>query len=266
MEKNPTIPGENHVECLKYDGNPENKIILDSKTITMPGSRKKGNTIKSEQITKSENVFDKESKTVKQAAASPDSPAKKAISNSQPFVKSPVVAERVDSKCDICSKTYGNKNILKAHMKTHDSKDICDISSKPTVAEKRSCKQCNLGFRSVSYLAIHMKSRHDEKRLVACTTCGQNNFKNISRHEKFCRMSEDERAAYKATMKVECQKCHKVFAQKVKLDRHMNTVHSTIKLLQCEHCGHKDNRSDNMKTHIKNNHSELTQILNIKLV
>ena len=26
---------------------------------------------------------------------------------------------------------------------------------------------------------------------------------------------------------------------------------------KCEHCEHQDNRSDNMKTHMKNNHSEL---------
>ena len=36
---------------------------------------------------------------------------------------------------------------------------------------------------------------------------------------------------------------------------HMRTAHNESKQFQCEHCDHMDNRSDNMKTHVKNNHS-----------
>ena len=76
-------------------------------------------------------------------------------------------------------------------------------------------------------------------------------------HEKLCKMSEDERAAYNATKRVECEKCHKILAHKDKLRRHLESVHNKNKLLKCEHCEHKDSRSDNMKTHMKNNHINL---------
>ena len=78
--------------------------------------------------------------------------------------------------------------------------------------------------------------------------------KKMAGHEKLCRMSEEERAEYKEGIKVKCASCPKILANKDKLARHVQSVHSNSKLFQCKHCDHKDNRSDNMKTHIKNNH------------
>ena len=166
--------------------------------------------------------------------------------------------------CEICSKTFANKYILKAHMKTHNEKtDICDICSK-AFSNKQILKahilthtqqkiQCQICFESVFYLKNHMRSKHGESKLVACSNCGIK-IKEIARHERFCRMTEEERTAYKEGIKVECEQCGKVLAHKFKLARHIQTAHSKTRHLQCKFCDHKDNRSDNMKTHVKNNH------------
>ena len=192
--------------------------------------------------------------------------------NSAKVVKTVKGVKGLDSKqtsesalCEICSKTFANRYILKSHTKLHGEKtDICDVCSKSFsnkhvlkahmlthTAEKVKCQMC---LESVFGLKKHMKNKHGETKLVACSNCGVE-VKGISRHERFCRMTEEERAAYKETIKVECEQCCKVLANKFKLIRHIEAAHSKIRLLECEFCDHKDNRTDNLKTHIKNNHT-----------
>ena len=168
--------------------------------------------------------------------------------------------------CEICSKTFANRYILRAHMKNHDEKtDICDVCSK-AFSNKHTLKahilthtqqktQCQICFESVFALKNHTRNKHGgENKLTTCSNCGVE-IKEISRHERFCRMTEEERAAYKESKKVDCKQCGKVLANKFKLVRHVQTAHSKVRPLQCKFCDHKDNRSDNMKTHMKNNHN-----------
>ena len=167
--------------------------------------------------------------------------------------------------CEMCSKTFANRKILKAHMKHHDEKtDICDVCSKAfstkhilkehILTHTQQKTQCQICLVYVFGLKKHMKYLHGEKMLVTCSNCGVE-IKGISRHEKFCKMTEEERAAYKESIKVECEQCEKVLASKFKLVRHIQAAHSKDRQLKCKFCDHKDNRSDNMKTHVKNNHS-----------
>ena len=149
--------------------------------------------------------------------------------------------------CDVCSKTFANKYVLKAHMKIHEEKTGMSHSQ-----EKIKCEIC---FASVTRIKMHMKNKHGERKLATCSICGKDKVeRKMAEHEKLCRMSEEERAEYKESKKIKCENCPKILCNKNKLARHIQSVHSTSKLFQCEHCEHKDNRSDNMKTHVKNNH------------
>ena len=65
-----------------------------------------------------------------------------------------------------------------------------------------------------------------------------------------CKLSDEEKAA----IKVECDQCGKILANKVKLTRHIRFIHNNEKLFKCKFCDHEDYREDNMRTHIKNNH------------
>ena len=236
-----TITKENHGDELKDEAKVDDKrVILDSKTVMIYRDRKKPCKIKYEPKILEENIVKNELSTVKDCSLA----VKKVVVHSRAYVKSTGTKKidslkKIDSArkidlmkiesestlCDICSKTFSNKYILKAHMK------------KPS-----GCSP---------------KKDRLTKTSVTCATCGQDkSASRILKHERLCQMSEDERAAYNATRKVECEKCHKILSHRQKLVRHIKTVHNERKEFQCEHCEHQDNRSDNMKTHMKNNHSE----------
>ena len=244
------------------------KVLLDSQQITIHRMNK--GKKKYELVAKKE-IF--EDKTFIFDASENDSPAstKHQIRKEEVFTVKSSKVKGVDSKptldpalCEICSKTFANRYILRAHMKNHDEKtDICDICSKAfsnkhvlkahILTHTQEKTQCQICLESVFGLKNHMKNKHGEKKLVTCSNCGVE-VKGISRHERFCRMTDEERAAYKETIKVECEQCEKVLANKFKLVRHIQAAHSKARLLKCKYCDHKDNRSDNMKTHVKNNH------------
>ena len=149
-------------------------------------------------------------------------------------------AKPEDNICDVCSKSFSNVYTLKTHIKTHTQEKV----------------QCEICSESVFALKSHVKRRHGERKHETCSKCGIE-VKLIAKHEKLCNMSEEERFQYREKMKVQCEHCSKVLANKFKLTRHLRSAHSKERLLQCNFCDHKDSRTDNLKTHIKNNHSQI---------
>ena len=149
-------------------------------------------------------------------------------------------AQPEDNICHVCSKSFSNVYTLKTHIKTHTQEKV----------------QCEICSESVFALKSHVKRRHGERKHETCSKCGIE-VKLISKHEKLCNMSEEERFQYREKMKVQCEHCSKVLANKFKLTRHLRSAHSKERLLQCNFCDHKDSRTDNLKTHIKNNHSQI---------
>ena len=169
--------------------------------------------------------------------------------------------------CNVCSEMFSNRKDLRVHMKTHDKEDHkCDVCSKLFISiytlkthilthtqKKTECKIC---FQSVFAFKAHMKRAHGDVKLVTCSNCGAE-VKGIGKHEKICKMTDEEKAAYREKLKVNCQNCPKILANRNLLERHILSAHSKERLLECNFCDHKDSRKDNMKTHVKNNHSQI---------
>ena len=53
-----------------------------------------------------------------------------------------------------------------------------------------------------------------------------------------------------------CKICRKFFNRKDSLTRHMETTHSNERKYKCTHCEHRSNQACNLKTHIRNMHSD----------
>ena len=172
--------------------------------------------------------------------------------------------------CNVCSKMFSNKKTLRVHLKMHDEDIRCHICCKfftniyilkyhilTHTQKKTECQQCS---QSVFSLKGHMQRVHSGlgAKYVTCTNCGVE-VKGIGKHEKICRMTNEEKAAYRENLKASCQKCSKVLANKHKLARHIQSAHSKERLFECKFCDHKVSRSDNLDTHVKNNHSKIKQ-------
>ena len=80
--------------------------------------------------------------------------------------------------CDQCSKSFGDNQLLRSHMKTH------------TDPNKFQCPQagCGKGYPSQGRLNQHLKV-HDESKHVARKYCGKvfNSKKNVGPHEVTCK-------------------------------------------------------------------------------
>ena len=147
--------------------------------------------------------------------------------------------------CNICSKTFSNKYILKTHMLGHtDDKrpteklycNICPkyfsnkyvlknhINSHNEVRkeeEKAMCSLCSTLIKS-SFLRTHTKNMHGEKKHVSCSNCGSNyRISSIIQHQRLCKYTEEEREARKAAKAKNCEKCGKVLCNIFKLRKHM---------------------------------------------
>ena len=176
--------------------------------------------------------------------------------------------------CNLCGKTFSSKQNLGLHLKRHDKREevacnqcskICSSTyklnkhikthapkSEPQKEKVKSlCNICSKWLATRHQLRAHTRLLHGENKHLPCSNCGKN-FKVscVGRHEKLCKLSEEEKTA----IKVECDECGKILANKGKLKRHIRFVHNNEKLFKCKLCDHEDYRNDNMKTHIKSSH------------
>merc|ERR1712204_1987 len=115
---------------------------------------------------------------------------------------------------------------------------------------------CTGTFTNKRLLQRHIKLTHSESK-APCSSCGQIfTSSSILRHNKICKMTEEEKQDFKINRRVGCKDCGKVLANKTKLNRHIRFIHNNEKLYQCNLCDRQDYNKDNMKLHIKGIHKE----------
>ncbi|XP_052823945.1 uncharacterized protein LOC106883442 [Octopus bimaculoides] len=137
----------------------------------------------------------------------------------------------MNSKCQICDKTFNQKSRLVAHLRTH--------------SEERpyQCNLCPKTFRVASNLSIH-KRVHTGERPYKCDICSKSFTisRNLFTH---MRTHTGERP-------FSCERCSKRFTQKSALTVHMRT-HTGDTPYECDACGEKFTYSSSFMLHKKHN-------------
>ena len=160
--------------------------------------------------------------------------------------------------CEICGKTYSNKNALSYHSKHSDG---------VKTAKKPVCDLCHSEFTTETSLQRHIKTVHQEpnvKSKYECECGDKFSLKsNLNVHKKEQHLKINANLDYvedfEAFVLNQCDQCTKSFKRKYQLKRHINTVHCDTELkkqFECTQCESKFSRPDALKRHMNQKHPE----------
>jgi len=138
--------------------------------------------------------------------------------------------------CSICSKSFGTKQDLKIHSRTHsgDKPFSCEICSKEFArnaalrihkisvhsdVKAYLCADCGAAFKANSALIDHRKRVHLQIKPHKCDYCGKEFFskKDFGEHVR----------THTGEKPYQCQLCGKCFGRGYHLSRHKEGVHKT---------------------------------------
>src|SRR5580704_10818941 len=93
----------------------------------------------------------------------------------------PSAAKRVKVVCELCTGTFANDTVLRAHQHLH------------TGQRPFSCPHCAATYISVSHLNQHVKEVHDRTSLRSCSVCGKES-RNDQTHQRHLLTHTTDRA------------------------------------------------------------------------
>ena len=139
--------------------------------------------------------------------------------------------------CDICSKSYTTKFMLKKHKwGVHEDR------------KTHKCESCPNSYTTASGLDYHVKVAHHGGKENYCAICDKefDNKKSFKDHKK----NEHPK---KPLM---CEECGKTFNFKSPLELHISIIHKKEKNYICEveNCGKTFATKGNFQTHVKRYH------------
>ena len=195
-------------------------------------------------------------------------------------------------KCDICSKSFNNKNNLKRHIinahneLTHQCEFCEQRYYKPSDLRKHTkrvheqirnhkCDTCTKAFTSKKDLMVHIDSVHKGLKHT-CELCGNdfsgfasliNHFKNVHNGEKSHKCELCDKAYYldenlkkhiaKVHTKHKCDLCENSYQQMSRLREHIKRIHEKLREHKCDICSKAFHTRTGLKKHSDTVHKGL---------
>lgn len=171
------------------------------------------------------------------------------------------------------SKAAVNKSPPK--MKQVESKTEANKLKKPAkkksepLATKIQCTECPKSYSRVATLNLHIKKYHDQETKYNCNFCEyksaykQHFTFHLARHVDVQVMDRAKTFSQKTlldTTKMEfavrltCQLCSKELQSSTKLTKHYAKKHQIVRKFECDHCGWRSIRKENLASHITCKH------------
>ncbi|XP_026487084.2 zinc finger protein 431-like [Vanessa tameamea] len=149
------------------------------------------------------------------------------------MVKNNTLCDYNSLKCKICDKTYSNIKklqnhkenkhmiIYKSHNKIPKRVSFSDQIIIHEVKEYHRCRKCPRIFEDYNTLRLHMKQKHKKRRCYVCHYCSKDFI---------------DRTFFKVHIKLHCDSCGLLLANKRKYLEHRRYVCRIIKKYECKTC------------------------------
>lgn len=174
------------------------------------------------------------------------------------------VEAHMPEKCDVCHKSFKNKDFLKKHTdSTHNktAKEMCPVCGKiyKNVANHvriaheymtKQCPHCPYSSKISTDLNRHIQRTHTEETVTTCPYCAKTT-KNIKRHLK---INKCDRPEEKVFAHIKCDRCDKTFSSKEHMKRHIKRIHDKILDVHCLQCDYKTYSNFNLRIHVTRVH------------
>lgn len=121
--------------------------------------------------------------------------------------------------------------------------DILSDEKFKSTESNHNCAECCLDFDTKEKFDAHMKSAHSSDQVDTSTTSDKPDVNNTEVKNSF-----------------ECPECHKIFAERKILRRHLK-IHSPIKPHVCTECDMSFAESSNLSKHMKKHTGELRNVV-----
>ncbi|XP_015837824.1 uncharacterized protein LOC103314758 isoform X3 [Tribolium castaneum] len=144
-------------------------------------------------------------------------------------------------KCDKCDQLFTSQQHLERHFLKHQT---------------YKCGICEKEFKLNSILRKHVKHVHlKDYNYYQCHLCGKQFCYKDSLRLHF--------VTHNSVKTVKCDLCPKKFATRVKLTKHLRSVHSDAPPLTCSYCGKSIKNEKNLEKHIQVYHFHQGDICDI---
>ncbi|CAH2987780.1 unnamed protein product [Chilo suppressalis] len=149
--------------------------------------------------------------------------------------------------CDHCGKSFIKKRTLEVHIKRHHT--------------PATCLECNKTYAHYHVLENHYRMYHPQKiradnrtELAYCVECDKQ-FPSVYKYRRH--LATAAKHTPPKPVRVPCPECDKVFARKIRMTNHYNSVHRNTTKHRCDICNKTFCSAFSARTHRQHVHEKI---------